>query len=32
MKTDLTPPERARAQLEGWIVGVPGTMRTERRA
>ena len=23
-KPDLTPPERAMAQVEGWILGVPG--------
>jgi hypothetical protein len=25
-KPDLTRPERARAQLEGWILGVPSLM------
>jgi hypothetical protein len=25
---DLSPPERALAQVEGWILGVPGLIRT----
>jgi hypothetical protein len=28
LKPDLTPPERAAAQVEGWILGVPGLIRT----
>ena len=31
LKPDLTPPERAIAQVEGWILGVPGLIRTPRR-
>ena len=27
LKPDLTPPERAVAQVEGWILGVPGLVR-----
>ena len=27
LKPDLTPPERAVAQVEGWILGVPGLIR-----
>lgn len=27
LKPDLTPPERAVAQVEGWILGVPGSIR-----
>jgi len=27
LKPDLTPPERAMAQVEGWILGVPGLVR-----
>lgn len=27
MKPDLTPPERALAQVEGWMLGVPGLIR-----
>ena len=27
LKPDLAPPERAVAQMEGWIVGVPGSIR-----
>jgi hypothetical protein len=26
-QADLTPPERAVAQVEGWILGVPGLIR-----
>ncbi len=34
LKPDLTPPERAVAQVEGWILGVPGLIRasSDRRA
>jgi hypothetical protein len=28
LKPDLTPPEFAMAQVEGWILGVPGLIRT----
>ncbi len=28
LKPDLSPPERALAQVEGWILGVPGLIRT----
>jgi hypothetical protein len=28
LKPDLSPPERAVAQVEGWIVGVPGLIRS----
>jgi hypothetical protein len=28
LKPDLPPPERAVAQVEGWILGVPGLIRT----
>jgi hypothetical protein len=31
LKPDLTPPERAVAQVEGWILGVPGFVRTPAR-
>ena len=31
LKPDLTPPERAMAQVEGWILGVPGLIRTPAR-
>jgi len=31
LKPDLTPPERAIAQVEGWILGVPGLIRTPAR-
>ena len=31
LKPDLTPPERAVAQVEGWILGVPGSIRTPAR-
>ena len=27
LKPDLTPPERTVAQVEGWILGVPGLIR-----
>ena len=27
LKPDLTPPERTQAQVEGWILGVPGLTR-----
>ncbi len=27
LKPDLTPPERTIAQIEGWILGVPGLIR-----
>jgi hypothetical protein len=30
LKPDLTPPERAVAQVEGWILGVPGLIRAGR--
>jgi hypothetical protein len=32
LKTDLTPPERAVASVEGWILGVRRPLRTSRRA
>jgi hypothetical protein len=28
---DLSPPERTRAQVEGWILGVPGLIRLAKR-
>ena len=28
LKPNLTPPERTLAQVEGWILGVPGLIRT----
>jgi len=31
LKPDLTPPERAVAQVEGWILGVPGLIRAGKR-
>jgi hypothetical protein len=30
LKPDLTPPERAVAQVEGWILGVPGLIRSDK--
>jgi hypothetical protein len=30
LKPDLTPPERTLAQVEGWILGVPGLIRTDK--
>ena len=30
LKPDLTPPERVVAQVEGWILGVPGLIRARR--
>ncbi len=30
LKPDLTPPERAVAQVEGWILGVPGLIQVGR--
>jgi len=32
LKPDLTPPERTAAQVEGWILGVPGLIRPGRSA
>jgi hypothetical protein len=29
LKPDLTPPERTLAQVEGWILGVPGLIRAD---
>ncbi len=29
LKPDLTPPERTVAQVEGWILGVPGLIRSD---
>ncbi len=29
MKPDLTPPEHAVAQVEGWTLGVPGLIRAD---
>jgi hypothetical protein len=31
LKPDLTPPERTVAQVEGWILGVPGLVRAGRK-
>ena len=28
LKPDLSPPERTLAQVEGWILGVPGLIRS----
>jgi hypothetical protein len=28
LNPDLSPPERTLAQLEGWILGVPGLIRS----
>ena len=32
LNPDLSPPERTLAQVEGWILGVPGLIRAEGRA
>ena len=29
LKPELTPPERVVAQVEGWILGVPGVIRSD---
>ena len=31
LKPDLTLPERAVAQVEGWILGVPGLIRSDQK-